>query len=698
MQHRRSRVAGELVFDRSAFRVRADPAGARFWVDLGGFCQEFRADVGVDSLAAFDRTVEVSWLGAERRGAADRLTWTAVSTLWSKRLHLDVYRDHAEFHAEVSGNGDVDAIRYFDTITDAGFVPHFALTKHFNDKGQTDSREYSTGSPVAFPEVFCPEPNSHNRQFTRPYEYAQVSVNADLDLHGGNFIANPGPLCFAIGSTPGRQWLGLGLAVEPGGHLFSEYEYLGGADFALRLNSWGAREIRGKVTTPRIILAPASRAHAAIGMYADILAASGLAARPSRVAASWWERPIVCGWGHQSWQGDLFRVRSSPERPPDNAVYTLCTQATYRDIVEHLDGESLPWGTLVIDARWFLAGGLKNVDVGRWPDLRGFIDAQHRQGRKVLLWWGPWDPEGLPEADCIRYLPGPGPRKDNRPGRMAKFGTPQHGKKLCIDICLPRVRRRIRDQVRLLLSPAGFNADGLKLDHVSAAPGVYGMAFPEGSERLFGIEAVRSCLALIYQAAKEAKADALVIGQSPTPYLADVQDMLRLGDIYSARADSVTEEMAFRASMTRQVDPDWLIDTDGWPLPSLAAMRDYIDAQPSLGVPSLYYATHLDTTGEALTSDDYARIRKAWTARLAPACPPIPGLPRRAPMSWPGPVPVRAASRTSPRRTEAAVTVYGQAARRARRRPAQSGEPRRLAGRSAQSPQASPAVRGCRYR
>ena len=608
-------VAGELVIDRPAFRVRADPAGARFWVDLGSFTQELRADIGVDSLAAFDQTAEVTWQGSERDSRRQRLTWTAVSTLWRKRLHLDIYRGHAEFHAEVTGSGDVDAIRYFDTIPAAGFVPHFALTKHFNDKGQTDSREYSIGSPVAFQEVFCPEPNSHSRQFTRPYEYAQVSVNADLDVRGGNFIANPGPLCFAVGSPLGRQWLGLGLAVPPGEHLFSEFEYLGGTDFALRLNSWGAREIRGQLATPRVVLVPARDAHTAIGRYADILVASGLATRPRRVAATWWERPIVCGWGHQSYQGDLFRIRSSPERPADNAVYTLCTQATYRDIVERLDDRNISWGTLVIDARWFLAGGLKNVDTGRWPDMRGFIDAQHRQGRRVLLWWGPWDPDGVPEAECIRYQPEAGLTRDNRPGRMAKFGTPQPGRKLAIDITLPQVRRRVRDQVRLLLSSDGFDADGLKLDHVSAAPGVYGMAFPEGSARLFGIEATRSCLALIYEAAKEAKPDALVIGQSPTPYLADVQDMLRLGDIYSVRADSVAAEMAFRASMARQVDPYWLIDTDGWPLPSLAAMREYIDMQPSLGVPSLYYVTHLDTTGEALGASDYAHIRKAWSAR-----------------------------------------------------------------------------------
>ena len=36
--------------------------------------------------------------------------------------------------------------------------------------------------------------------------------------------------------------------------------------------------------------------------------------------------------------------------------------------------------------------------------------------------------------------------------------------------------------------------------------------------------------------------------------------------------------------------------------------------KPEIGVPSLYYATHIDSTGEALDDDDYAALRSAWTA------------------------------------------------------------------------------------
>jgi len=560
--------------------------------------------------------LSVRWDGVRRIDGGERMAWVSQSTLWHKRYFLDVYPGHAEFHAEVSGHGDIDSVRFFDAIADVGFRPHFALTKHFNDGGQTGARAYSSGSPVGFRQVFCPEPNSYAQQFLRPFEDGQVSVNADLEYNGGNFIANPGLLCYAVCVEPDREWLTFGLAVEPGQYLFSEYEYLGGEDFALNLNAWGACRVDGMFRTPRVVMVVGQSAPGALARYVEIMRDAGLVPDVRREQPQWWSRPIVCGWGHQCYQADLFRIRSSPERPPDNAAYTLSTQATYRDLLAHLNAQELPWGTLVVDARWFLSGGLKDVDEGRWPDLRGFIDVQHREGRRVLLWWSPWDPEGIPAGQCVTYEPDQPMVRQNRPGRLSKFGAPVRGKKLAIDISLPQVQDRVRDQARLLLGPGprGYGADGFKIDHVSAVPGIYGMAFPAGSGRLFGIEAVRQYLALLYATAKEVRPDALIVGKSPNPYLAGVQDMLRIGDIYTSRSDSVVAEMRFRAEMALIADPAWLIDTDSWPMPSLTAMRGYVEAQPGIGVPSLYYATHLDTAGEALTAGDYARIRRVWSA------------------------------------------------------------------------------------
>lgn len=608
----RADPSAPIEISRERFRVTA-AEHQPFRLELAGWHQALLPTVAVDTVEAFDRTRTVRLEGLTRCDEAERITWTERSTLWTKRHHLDVHRDHLLFHSDVHGHGSVDTIRYFDAIDDAEYVEHFALTKHFNDRGQTSPREYSTGSPIGFRHVVCPEPNSHARQLGKPFEYAQISAHADLDHRGGNFVANPGMLAFAVARELGGQWLALGLAVRPGQHHFSEFEYLGGDTFGLNLNGWGVPHVAGTFRPPAIALVPGSSAEDALRRYVGVLHDSRLVPRPERSDTAWWSRPIVCGWGHQCYQADLFRVRSALERPPDNAAYTLCTQLNYRDIVETLDDHALPWGTLVIDARWFQAGGLKNIDAGRWPDLRGFIDSVHQSGSRVLLWWSPWDHEGLPDADCVRYLPGENTRQ-NRPGRFSKFGTPYPGKKIAVDITLPQVRERIQRQVRQALSagPAGWNADGLKIDHLAAAPGIYGMAFPEGSGRLFGIEAAHEAMALIYQTAKDVKPDALVIGQSPNPYFADVQDVLRLGDIYSHQAATVVREMRFRASMARIADSSCLVDTDGWPMPSLSAWREYVRKQPGIGVPSLYYATHLDTTGEALTAADYALIRSSW--------------------------------------------------------------------------------------
>jgi hypothetical protein len=70
--------------------------------------------------------------------------------------------------------------------------------------------------------------------------------------------------------------------------------------------------------------------------------------------------------------------------------------------------------------------------------------------------------------------------------------------------------------------------------------------------------------------------------------------------------------MRFRASMAAIADPSCLLDTDGWPMPSMAAWREYAGEQPALGVPSLCYCTHLDTTGESFTEADYALLRQRW--------------------------------------------------------------------------------------
>jgi hypothetical protein len=71
--------------------------------------------------------------------------------------------------------------------------------------------------------------------------------------------------------------------------------------------------------------------------------------------------------------------------------------------------------------------------------------------------------------------------------------------------------------------------------------------------------------------------------------------------------------MRYRASVVAAACPGTPIDTDGWCLPNRAEWAAYLRVQPSLGVPALYYATHVDLSGEELRAEDLAEVARVWT-------------------------------------------------------------------------------------
>jgi hypothetical protein len=132
----------------------------------------------------------------------------------------------------------------------------------------------------------------------------------------------------------------------------------------------------------------------------------------------------------------------------------------------------------------------------------------------------------------------------------------------------------------------------------------------------WGIALLHSLLATVHRAAKDAKPDALLLTHTPHPSFVDVTDMIRLNDVIRTGDVPATTylvpQMRFRADIARAACPELLIDTDDWCVPDKASWRDFLAVKPELGVPSLYYATHLDATGEELDDDDYAALRSVW--------------------------------------------------------------------------------------
>ena len=89
-----------------------------------------------------------------------------------------------------------------------------------------------------------------------------------------------------------------------------------------------------------------------------------------------------------------------------------------------------------------------------------------------------------------------------------------------------------------------------------------------------------------------------------------LNDMLRLDDPGPIPPAAVVPQMRYRAGVVaRRAAPTLSSTPTTGRFPTSATWREYLDAKRELGVPSLYYATHLDLTGEALDEDDYAALR-----------------------------------------------------------------------------------------
>ena len=157
-----------------------------------------------------------------------------------------------------------------------------------------------------------------------------------------------------------------------------------------------------------------------------------------------------------------------------------------------------------------------------------------------------------------------------------------------------------------MLGSDGLDADGLKIDFTARTPSGRALDHAGG----WGIALLHRLLAVVYEAAKDAKPDALVITHTPHPAFVDVTDMIRLNDVVGGQ--DVVEQMEHRAAVVRAACPELPIDTDDWPMPDLRSWREFLRAKAAIGVPSLYYASHVDATGEELEPSDYEALRELW--------------------------------------------------------------------------------------
>ncbi len=489
----------------------------------------------------------------------------ASSSVWqSKLIRFRCLPERFLYEVELQGSGEISEAVYFGGFSSA-------------------SLRWGSGffwSGQRFKQGFNPEPNCVETYTFHPDSYSAINMTGGPLPGRGDWFFTPPPFCFAFQTH--KQWLSLSIEARAGENRFCDYQYHGSRSaFHLALDYNGHTCVDGRYLLPAVAFEFGPDPYTLLAGHVRHLREAGYAPTPAAgVKPAWWSEPIFCGWGAQCYQASL-----SDHPAPDYAA-----QENYEGYLATLADHDIDPGTIVIDDKWQETYGENQVDREKWPDLPGFIHARHSAGQHVLLWIKAWDPQGIPAAECI---------------------TNAGSLPLAVDPTNPAFQGRLRRSIRRMLSTGGYNADGLKIDFSARIPNGPGIKMYDAAGA-WGLELMRLYLSIIHDEAHRVKADAFIITHTPHPYLADLVDAIRLNDINTDH--NVTRQMAHRARVAEIACPEALIDMDNWPMRDKATWREYLAAKPGLGVPALYFASHIDTTGEPFTEADYAALRAAWAA------------------------------------------------------------------------------------
>lgn len=559
----------------------------------------------VHVVGGLDDTYRIDPAEVERTADGVRLTIVSYGTVWrSKRTVLECEPDALHLTVTVEGAGRLTDVH----LLGGSYAGDIDLASGYHQSG------------ASFRSVCNPEPWGPERRALHARESTILDVLGSSVPGKEHWLFTPPPLALPLSreappaepdALPAGPWSTLAVGAAPGELDVTalHYDAVDGA-FSLRLTYEGQTQVEGSFTCPTVSWhVGAADPYEGIAAHRRWLERRGwvpdVADRPR---AAWWSEPIFCGWGSQ-----CVLANQRGGTPQDHA-----TAATYDGFLAALAAQDLHPGTVVIDDKWQLAYGSWEADTTKWPDLRRWIDGRHDAGQRVLLWWKAWDPEGLPSEWCVR--------------------TPD-GRPMGVDPTHPGYEASLRESVRHMLGGHGYDADGFKIDFSARTPSGPSLERHGGA---WGIELLHRLLWIVYDEAKATKSDALVMTHTPHPSFVDVTDMVRLNDV-NTRA-GVVAQMTHRARVARAACPELLVDTDNWPIPDPESFRDYLEVQAELGVPSLYFATHLerhapwtksyghvgwdgyraaraedgapidDSRGALvpMTDDDYAAIRRVW--------------------------------------------------------------------------------------
>lgn len=545
----------------------------------GAVSQPGRIDAGEawDFLDASERDDAVIW------------RFEARHTCWERKLLVvEITLREVLMRLEIKGVGTIDRASYFAGFPDDLRTEPKATFGNLKWARPAWHRHW-LGSKRTFESVFNPQPLEPGKQRLDSNLSQRITCSTTFGPEIFNTFFAPPMYAYVLDEA-----FTIGVASPVGDSRYNHFDYTATSGWGMELNFDGQTAVDGEWISPALRIAVCDEADSGLADYVDYLRRTGLAPAPAQDIPSWAFLPMVCGWGQQTaWANQSAQGAHLPIASPiTSGAGGFASQAAYEEIVRLLEERDLPYGSLTIDMGWSSCLTLPSPNLQKWPDLKGFIERLHRKGKRVFLWLAAWNPGGLDKALCMPHNP---------------------GVQDCCDPANPIFRQQLAEAVAKCVSAEGLNADGFKLDFTGDTP--RGAAYhPTGN--LWGLDLLHDYVKLIHDSMKAAKADTVLETHCMNPQFADSTEMLRLNDIFCPRED-VRPSMEFRSRMASIALPGYPIDTDNDPFISRAAWMDYMRAQPSLGLPSLYTLTHLSfrTEGaeaEAIPAKDWNEIRQIW--------------------------------------------------------------------------------------
>ena len=502
---------------------------------------------------------EISLDPPEVRESDDGSTviWKARSSLWDEKEYVFHFTpEFATYCVRVRGKGTVDGIDFFT--------------------GNRKERFYGSGYEAA--DYMAPLGLANSTLHDRIFSTAEDTY-LGFSLTGG---FSPVPLAFSFRTAGVDGRFLLGISALPGNCSFDGLTYknlmlcLDIARFCLHADFGGYQEVDGFWESPSIILLTADTDLDCMRRYAGWHYDRGIPRAVTENIPRWWRGPFFCGWKEQA------------VAPGYDSIFDAANQECYSRMAKTLDERGLRPSAIIIDDKWQKEYGTALPDKEKWPDMRAFIEEQHGKGRRVILWFKSWNPEGLPSEECI---------------------LSETGEKLSLDPTSPAYRARVRNIMHTLLSDdeGCMNADGFKIDSIIRIPLEKKMRITE--KGYYGVSLLYRFIELLYTEAKRIKPDALINNSCCHPLLAAFTDQSRLHDTHFALRDSV-RLMKERAELFDAMIPGISIDTDAGSGGTRRDFMRYARECGSFGVPDIYVLNPIEDS--AVTAEDWEEIRLIW--------------------------------------------------------------------------------------